>query len=166
MIFAWVYPFVLTIVPHFAKLGRIGYSAKYKMCTHDNLLPTSEFYSLIAGVGVIIPVFIAIVIIYIRIYLFVSRHNAKMAVVAMRPVSTSAAKSSSTVHDFVPSKRFSHSTIHGVDNVATSSGKVMNQTWIHRECLETRPPMSVKHQIQFIWTHQSLKRKLSSTVNG
>ena len=89
VIFAWVYPCVLTIVPHFAKLGRIGYSVKYKMCAQDNTLPTSDFYSLIAGVGVIIPVFNAIVIIYIRIYRFVSRHNAKRAVGAIRPVSTS-----------------------------------------------------------------------------
>ena len=124
VIFAWVYPFILIIAPHFAKLGRIGYSDKYKMCTHDNLLPTSEFYSLIAGVGVIIPVFIAIVIIYIRIYLFVSRHNAKRAMVAMPPVSPSAAKSSSTVQDSVPSKCFSHSKKHGADNVAASSGNI------------------------------------------
>ena len=124
VIFAWVHPFILIIAPHFAKLGRIGYSDKYKMCTHDNLLPTSEFYSLIAGVGVIIPVFIAIVIIYIRIYLFVSRHNAKRAVVAMSPVSPSAVNSSSTVHDFVLSKCFSHSKKHGADNVAASSGNI------------------------------------------
>ena len=86
--FAWIYPFLLTVVPHFAKLGRIGYSYKYKMCTHDNALPTSYYYSLIAGVGIIIPVFIAIVIIYIRIYIFVSRQNAKRAMLAITPVST------------------------------------------------------------------------------
>ena len=30
---AWLYPLMLVLVPHFAGLGRLGYSAKYKSCT-------------------------------------------------------------------------------------------------------------------------------------
>ena len=77
--FSWMYPSLLTIVPHFTGLGVLGYSIKYKRCTQDNYYPTADYYSLIAGAGVIIPLSIAIAVIYIRIYLFVYRHNKNIS---------------------------------------------------------------------------------------
>ncbi|XP_063970497.1 5-hydroxytryptamine receptor-like [Lytechinus pictus] len=75
---AWVYPALLVLVPHFAGLGRLGYSYNYKACSQDTTLPNSDLYSLIAGAGLIIPVFFAIVVVYIRIYLFVTKQSKKM----------------------------------------------------------------------------------------
>ncbi|XP_063952067.1 probable G-protein coupled receptor No18 [Lytechinus pictus] len=75
---AWLYPALLVLVPHFAGLGRLGYSYEYKTCSQDTSLPNSDLYSLIAGAGGIIPVFIAIVVIYIRIYLFVTKQRKNM----------------------------------------------------------------------------------------
>ncbi|XP_072175571.1 uncharacterized protein [Diadema setosum] len=79
VIAAWMYPFLLVIVPHFAGLGKLGYSNEYKTCTQDTSLPTSEFYSLLAGVMAIIPVFLAVVIIYVRIYRFVTKQMKHMS---------------------------------------------------------------------------------------
>ena len=80
--FSWLYPFLLTIIPHSVGLGVLGYSLKYKRCTQDHYRPTSEYYSLVAGIGVIIPLSIAIAVIYTRIYLFVSRHNKNVSSVS------------------------------------------------------------------------------------
>ena len=79
VICAWLYPAIIVLVPHFAGLGRLGYSAKYKSCTQDTSLPYSDYYSSLAGAGSIIPVFIAIAVIYAKIYRFVSKQNKKMA---------------------------------------------------------------------------------------
>ncbi|XP_030830296.1 alpha-1B adrenergic receptor-like [Strongylocentrotus purpuratus] len=75
---AWMYPALLCLVPHFAGLGRLGYSYEYKACSQDTSLSTSDLYSLTAGAFAIIPVFIVMVVIYVRIYLFVSRQSKKM----------------------------------------------------------------------------------------
>eukprot|EP00057_Strongylocentrotus_purpuratus_P032120 XP_786664.2 PREDICTED: probable G-protein coupled receptor No18 [Strongylocentrotus purpuratus] len=75
---AWMYPATLVLVPHFAGLGRLGYSYKYKACAQDNSIPTAFLYSLTAGACAVIPVFIVTVVIYVRIYLFVSRQSKKM----------------------------------------------------------------------------------------
>ncbi|XP_030830185.1 5-hydroxytryptamine receptor 2B-like [Strongylocentrotus purpuratus] len=75
---AWMYPALLVLVPHFAGLGRLGYSHKFKACGQDNSIPTSFLYSLTAGACAIIPVFIVTVVIYVRIYIFVSRQSKKM----------------------------------------------------------------------------------------
>eukprot|EP00057_Strongylocentrotus_purpuratus_P034806 XP_796582.1 PREDICTED: alpha-1B adrenergic receptor-like [Strongylocentrotus purpuratus] len=74
---AWLYPIILVLVPHFAWLGRLGYSYEYKSCSQDTSLPTSDLYSSIAMAGAIMPVFTAIVVSYVRIYLFLSRHSKK-----------------------------------------------------------------------------------------
>ena len=79
VICAWLYPSIIVLVPHFAGLGRLGYSAKYKTCTQDTSLPYSDYYSFLAGAASIIPVFIATAVIYAKIYRFVSKQNKKMA---------------------------------------------------------------------------------------
>ncbi|XP_063964594.1 5-hydroxytryptamine receptor 1F-like [Lytechinus pictus] len=76
---AWMYPSLLVLVPYFAGLGILGYSKEYKTCSQDTSLPTSDIYSLTAGACVIFPIFIIIVAIYIRIYIFVSRQSSAMA---------------------------------------------------------------------------------------
>ena len=83
---AWLYPFILVLVPHFAGLGRLGYSSNYKSCTQDTTLPSSDYYSLLAGACAIIPVFIAIAVIYVKIYRFVSKQNKKMAAMSQPKV--------------------------------------------------------------------------------
>eukprot|EP00057_Strongylocentrotus_purpuratus_P032040 XP_786463.1 PREDICTED: dopamine D2-like receptor [Strongylocentrotus purpuratus] len=75
---AWMYPALLCLVPHFAGLGRLGYSNNFKACAQDNSIPTSFLYSLIAGACAAIPAFIVMVVIYVRIYLFVSGQRKKM----------------------------------------------------------------------------------------
>ncbi|XP_797526.2 muscarinic acetylcholine receptor M2 [Strongylocentrotus purpuratus] len=75
---AWLYPALLVLVPPFAGLGRLGYSHEYKVCSQDTSIPNSDLYSLIAGVSIILPVFIVVVFIYVLIYLFVSRQSKKM----------------------------------------------------------------------------------------
>ncbi|XP_071505161.1 uncharacterized protein [Diadema antillarum] len=75
---SWVYPFLLVIIPHVAGLVHLGYSENYKTCQQDTTLPNSDYYSLIPAFGVIMPVFFAIVIIYLRIFRFIERHNKFM----------------------------------------------------------------------------------------
>ena len=75
---AWMYPALLCLLPHFAGLGRLGYSNNFKACAQDNSIPTSFLYSLIAGACAIMPAFIVMVVIYVRIYLFVSGQRKKM----------------------------------------------------------------------------------------
>ena len=79
---AWLYPLMLVLIPHFAGLGRLGYSAKYKTCTQDTSLPYSDYYSLLAGAGTIIPVFISIAVMYAKIYRFVSEQNKKLTAIS------------------------------------------------------------------------------------
>ncbi|XP_003729983.2 probable G-protein coupled receptor No18 [Strongylocentrotus purpuratus] len=75
---AWMYPALLCLLPHFAGLGRLGYSNNFKACAQDNSIPTSFLYSLIAGACAIMPAFIVMGVIYVRIYLFVSGQRKKM----------------------------------------------------------------------------------------
>ncbi|XP_041453496.1 muscarinic acetylcholine receptor M4-like [Lytechinus variegatus] len=75
VILSWLYPLLLVIIPPIVGLGVLGYSENYKVCLQDTTLPNSDYYSLIAGVGVIVPASIIIVIIYVLIYRYVSRHN-------------------------------------------------------------------------------------------
>ena len=89
---AWSYPSILVLVPHFAGLGRLGYSAKYKTCTQDTSLPYSDYYSFLAGAASIIPVFIATAVIYAKIYRFVSKQNKKMARMSRSEVAKSMNK--------------------------------------------------------------------------
>ena len=86
VLWAWLYPLILVLVPHFAGLGRLGYSSNYKSCTQDTTTPSSDYYSLLAAAFAIIPIFIAIVVIYSRIYRFVSKQNKKMAAVSQKGV--------------------------------------------------------------------------------
>ena len=75
VLLSWMYPFLLVILPPLCSLGKLGYSCNYKVCQQDTTIENSEYYSLIAGVCVIIPVFIVILVIYILIYIFVRDHN-------------------------------------------------------------------------------------------
>ena len=79
VVIAWMYPFILTVVPIASGLGRLGYSNKDKICTQDSEWPTARFFSLITGVGVIIPTSVAILVIYAQIYQLVSKHNKRMS---------------------------------------------------------------------------------------
>ncbi|XP_041453715.1 G-protein coupled receptor 84-like [Lytechinus variegatus] len=74
-IVSWMYPLLLVIIPSMAGLAKWGYSENYKTCLQDTTLSNSIFYSIIGLVGCIIPAAVAIVIIYILVYQFVSRHN-------------------------------------------------------------------------------------------
>ncbi|XP_030847087.1 G-protein coupled receptor moody-like [Strongylocentrotus purpuratus] len=75
VILSWMYPLLLVIVPPMAGLGKLGYSENYKTCHQDTSLSNSNYYSLIAAVGVIVPASIIIVIMYVLIYRTVSSHN-------------------------------------------------------------------------------------------
>ncbi|XP_054772641.2 G-protein coupled receptor 84-like [Lytechinus pictus] len=77
-IVSWMYPLLLVIIPSMAGLAKWGYSENYKTCLQDTTLSNSLFYSIIGLVGCIIPAAIAIVIIYILVYQFVSRHSKAM----------------------------------------------------------------------------------------
>ncbi|XP_030847086.1 muscarinic acetylcholine receptor M4-like [Strongylocentrotus purpuratus] len=78
VILSWMYPLLLVIVPPMAGLGKLGYSENYKTCQQDTSLSNSDYYSLIAAVGVIVPASIIIVVMYVLIYRSVSRHNKAM----------------------------------------------------------------------------------------
>eukprot|EP00057_Strongylocentrotus_purpuratus_P031394 XP_784470.1 PREDICTED: G-protein coupled receptor moody-like [Strongylocentrotus purpuratus] len=75
VILSWMYPLLLVIVPPMAGLGKLGYTENYKWCHQDTSLSNSDYYSLIAAVGVIVPASIIIVIMYVLIYRTVSGHN-------------------------------------------------------------------------------------------
>ncbi|XP_071484001.1 5-hydroxytryptamine receptor 1B-like [Diadema antillarum] len=75
VLFSWLYTSVLALVPHFAGFAKLGYSEKYKTCVQDTSWSNSDYYSLLAAVAVIVPVFAALLIIYLRIFIYVRRHN-------------------------------------------------------------------------------------------
>ncbi|XP_072174329.1 uncharacterized protein [Diadema setosum] len=91
---SWMYPFLLSNIPSIAGIGRLGYSEKYKTCTQDTSNPrNAEINGLIAGLGVAAPLAVVIVAIYIRIFIFVTRHNKKMESVKKGAASIGAQRS-------------------------------------------------------------------------
>nr|XP_054754167.1 probable G-protein coupled receptor No18 [Lytechinus pictus] len=78
---SWAYPSILVFVPYSAGVVKLGYSEKYKSCSQDNLFLSRipGFHSLLTGAGVLFPASFVIVVIYARIYFFVSKHASAMS---------------------------------------------------------------------------------------
>ncbi|XP_063952639.1 alpha-1D adrenergic receptor-like [Lytechinus pictus] len=75
IVFSWLYPFVLILAPHFSGFISIGYSEEYKICALDTGSKYADYYSMMGGLLVILPAFVALFVIYIRIYRLVTKHE-------------------------------------------------------------------------------------------
>ncbi|XP_071480894.1 beta-3 adrenergic receptor-like [Diadema antillarum] len=156
VIMAWLYPFILVVVPHFAGLGKLGYSKEYKTCTQDTSLPTSELYSLFAGVFAIIPVFTAIVIIYIRIFRFVTQQSKKMSAV----MTATPACSSRPVHVTIETSSSSGTPL----TEGTSTGDSSRECKSHSDQAEADTDIQ-HHQVTTCSTTEGASNESKTSVN-
>ncbi|KAJ8025213.1 Rhodopsin, GQ-coupled [Holothuria leucospilota] len=97
VIFSWIAPTLLVIVPLAFDLGALGYSSKFKTCTAklaNKPHPISVGYVLILGVTVQVPLICLIVIgvSYTLLFRHIRRHNREMMAVFHLPASSKTLK--------------------------------------------------------------------------
>ncbi|XP_030836256.1 5-hydroxytryptamine receptor 4-like [Strongylocentrotus purpuratus] len=75
VMFTWVIPLFLSLLPLIFGLGQLGYDAKYGTCTHKTSHPLSDYYSLTQAV-IIYPIPLTVILVsYVAIYVHVRAHT-------------------------------------------------------------------------------------------
>ncbi|XP_071794313.1 histamine H2 receptor-like [Asterias amurensis] len=77
LVFTWLYPALVCSLPFFG-IGKWGYSDKYKTCTQDTSVESSDLFSLLLS-ALIYPIpLIILFVCYFKIYRHVTGHMKKM----------------------------------------------------------------------------------------
>ena len=89
----WLIPFCIAIVPPLCRVGSLGYNPKYSSCSAQSTALYTDTYDAIMAIGMYPVPLLAIIVSYVKIFLYVRNHTDKMTVSAKKEPTENGSKS-------------------------------------------------------------------------